>query len=239
MIESNITAEEKLMYQVMGALYDSGVPVTFKGALVLRAFLLEAGYPEETRHTTDIDGNWNSETAPSGEEMTEAIQNAFEKKGISFTARLYRMYGEKRSAGFDLADKTTGETIFTMDLDVNRAVLHTKLYETGSFSFCGSSPAQMVADKLMSVSTDRVFRRIKDVADLYYLSQVFDFNRDQVLQLLEDSGRTLDTFYGFLYRTEELRHAYEKFRFSGSARKPSFDEVHRRVREYIGEVLGE
>ena len=187
MIESNITAEEKLMYQVMGALYDSGVPVTFKGAMVLRAFLLEAGYPEETRHTTDIDGNWNSETAPSGEEMTEAIQNAFEKKGISFTARLYRMYGEKRSAGFDLADKTTGETIFTMDLDVNRAVLHTKLYETGSFSFCGSSPAQMVADKLMSVSTDRVFRRIKDVADLYYLSQVFDFNRDQVLQLLEDS----------------------------------------------------
>lgn len=99
------------MYQVMGALYDSGVPVTFKGAMVLRAFLLEAGYPEETRHTTDIDGNWNSETAPSGEEMTEAIQNAFEKKGISFTARLYRMYGEKRSAGFDLADKTTGETI--------------------------------------------------------------------------------------------------------------------------------
>ncbi len=227
------------MYQVMGALYDSGVPVTFKGAMVLRAFLLEAGYPEETRHTADIDGNWNSEMMPSGEEMTEAIQNAFEKKGISFTARLYRMYGEKRSAGFDLADKTTGETIFTMDLDVNRAVLHTKLYETGSFSFCGSSPAQMVADKLMSVSTDRVFRRIKDVADLYYLSQVFDFNRDQVLQLLEDSGRTLDTFYGFLYRTEELRHAYEKFRFSGSARKPSFDEVHRRVREYIGEILGE
>ena len=183
MMEINITAEEKLMYQVMGALYDSGVPVTFKGAMVLRAFLLEAGYPEETRHTTDIDGNWNSEMMPSGEEMTEAIQNVFEKKGISFTVRLYRMYGEKRSAGFDLADKTTGETIFTMDLDVNRAVLHTKLYETGGFSFCGSSPAQMVADKLMSVSTDRVFRRIKDVADLYYLSQVFDFNRDQVCLL--------------------------------------------------------
>lgn len=180
------------MYQVMGALSDSGVPITFKGAMVLRAFLLEAGYPEETRHTTDIDGNWNSETAPSGEEMAEAIQNAFEKKGISFTARLYRMYGEKRSAGFDLADKTTGETIFTMDLDVNRAVLHTKRYETGGFSFSGSSPAQMAADKFMSVSTDRVFRRIKDVADLYYLSQVFDFNRAQVLQLLEDSGRTLD-----------------------------------------------
>lgn len=227
------------MYQVMGALYGSGVPISFKGAMVLRAFLLEAGYPEEARHTTDIDGNWNSEMTPSGEEMTEALQNAFEKKGISFTARMYRMYGERRSAGFELADKTTGETIFTIDLDVNRAVLHTRIYETGGFLFCGSSPTQMVADKLMSVSTDKVFRRIKDMADLYYLSQVFDFNRDNVLQLLENSGKTLDTFHGFLHRTEELRHAYEKFHFSGSAVKPSFDEVYGKVREYIKAVLPE
>lgn len=227
------------MYQVMGAVYDSGVPISFKGAMVLKAFLLEAGYPEEMRHTTDIDGNWNSETVPSGEEMAEAIQKAFEKKGISFTARMYRMYGERRSAGFELADSATGETIFTMDLDVNRAALHTRLYEAGGFLFRGSSPAQIVADKLMSVSTDRVFRRIKDVADLYYLSQVFDFNRDQVLHLLENSGRTLDTFHGFLYRTEELRHAYEKFRFSGTAGKAFFDEVYGRVREYIKEVLPE
>ena len=227
------------MYQVMGAVYDSGVPISFKGAMVLKAFLLEAGYPEEMRHTTDIDGNWNSETIPSGEEMAEVIQKAFEKKGISFTARMYRMYGERRSAGFELADSATGETIFTMDLDVNRAVLHTRLYEAGGFLFCGSSPAQIVADKLMSVSTDRVFRRIKDVADLYYLSKVSDFNRDQVLQLLEASKRSLDNFHGFLYRTEELRHSYEKFRFFGRTDKPSFDEVYGRVREYIKEVLPE
>lgn len=43
-----ITAEEKLMYNVMKAIYNSGIPVNFKGSMVLKAFLIEVGYPEET-----------------------------------------------------------------------------------------------------------------------------------------------------------------------------------------------
>lgn len=40
----NITAEEKLMYEVMRAIYDSGIPISFKGSMVLKACLVEAGY---------------------------------------------------------------------------------------------------------------------------------------------------------------------------------------------------
>ena len=50
-----LTAVEKLMYEVMKAVYDSGIPISFKGSMVLRACLLEAGYSEEMRHTVDID----------------------------------------------------------------------------------------------------------------------------------------------------------------------------------------
>lgn len=53
----NISAEEKLMYAVMKAIYDSGIPMSFKGSMVLKACLLEAGFTEETRHTVDIDAN--------------------------------------------------------------------------------------------------------------------------------------------------------------------------------------
>lgn len=49
-----ITAEEKLMYEVMRAVYDSGIPVSFKGSMVLKACLLEAGYSGETRHVVKI-----------------------------------------------------------------------------------------------------------------------------------------------------------------------------------------
>jgi len=82
-----------------------------------------------------------------------------------------------------------------------------------------------------------VFRRIKDVVDLYYLSRVFVFDKQSVLQTLEANGRILGTFQEFLSREADLRHSYDKFRFSGAVQKPSFDEVYRSVKNFIQEVL--
>ena len=69
----NLTKEEKLMYKVMKAIFDSGIPISFKGSMVLKACLLEAGYTEEIRHTIDIDANWNSDVPPSPEQMTSSL----------------------------------------------------------------------------------------------------------------------------------------------------------------------
>ena len=95
----------------------------------------------------------------------------------------------------------------------------------------------MIADKLSAISTEKVFRRIKDVVDLYYISKVFPFRTDEILHTLESNGRTLDSFSGFLQRKDELKHSYEKFRFTGDVRKPSFEEVYYAVKVYIKDVL--
>ncbi len=233
----NITAEEKLMYEVMKAIYDSGIPVSFKGSMVLKACLLEAGYFDETRHTVDIDGNWNSDTPPSAGQMVESLEKALAKSGIDLSVSLYRMYGEKCSAGFELTEISTGEILFTMDLDVNRPVAPTKIYEIEGIRFCGVSPSQMIADKLAAISTDKVFRRIKDVVDLYYLSKVFGFDTAEIIQTLKNSERSLDDFQGFIHGTEDLRHSYEKFRFTGGVNKPPFEDVYHSVKTYIKDVL--
>ncbi|WP_316631091.1 nucleotidyl transferase AbiEii/AbiGii toxin family protein [uncultured Ruminococcus sp.] len=233
----NITAEEKLMYEIMKAIYESGIPVSFKGSMVLKACLMEAGYNEETRHTVDIDANWNTETSPTGEQMVESLQKAIDQSGLGLKISLYRMYGERRSAGFEVIDPTADRMLFTMDIDVNRPKVPTQIYEVTGFRFRGVSPIQMIADKTAVVSSEKVFRRIKDVVDLYYLSGVFKFNRDEVLQTLSNNNRQLDTFDGFLHKTEDLRHSYEKFRFEGDVFKPPFDEVYLTVRKYIKEVL--
>lgn len=233
----NITAEENLMYKVMKAIYDSGIPISFKGSMVLKACLMEAGYSEETRHTVDIDANWNSDTPPSAEQMTHSLQSAIQNSGIDLDVSLYRMYGEGRSAGFELADKSTGEILFSMDIDVNRPIPPTKIYEVAGLRFRGVSPAQMIADKISAISTDTVFRRVKDVVDLYYLSKVFEFDRDAILGAVGNSGRTLDSFHGFLHRVEDLEHSYDKFRFAGGVNKPTFEEVYSAVKVYIKDVL--
>ena len=233
----NITAEEKLMYEAMKAIYDSGIPVSFKGSMVLKACLIEAGYSEEIRHTVDIDANWNSDTAPTAEQLVESLQKALTDNGIGLTVSLHRMYGERRSAGFELADSSSGEVLFTMGMDVNRPNPPKKIYEVAGIRFCGVAPIQMIADKVATISTGRVFRRIKDVVDLYYISKVFAFDSAAVMQTLKDDGRSLEKFDGFLRHPEELQHSYEKFRFTGDVSKPPFEEVYHTVKMYIRDVL--
>ena len=233
----NITAEEKLMYEVMKAIYESGIPINFKGSMVLKAFLMEAGYSEDTRHTVDIDGNWNSDTPPTDEQIAQSLQAALDKSGINLKVSNYRKHGDGRSAGFNLTDSFTDELLFTMDIDVNRPIPSTKIYEIEGISFCGVAPIQIIADKIAVVSSNKVFRRIKDVIDLYYLSGVFKFDYRAVKQTLRNSGRTLGDFDSFLHGTEDLKHSYEKFRFSGDVNKPPFETVYAKVKSYVKDVL--
>ena len=233
----NLSAEEKLMYAVMNAIYSSGIPIDFKGAMVLKACLMEAGFPDEIRHTADIDANWYSDSPPSAEKLVESLETALQKTGINLQVDLYRMYGEGRSAGFELTDPDTGEILFTMDIDVNRPVQPTQIYEVAGLRFRGVSPDQMLADKISAISTGKVFRRIKDVVDLYYLSQVFEFDLNRLQKTLSNSDKMLEDFHGFLHGIDDLRHAYEKFRFTGGVNKPPFDEVYVKVKTYLKNVL--
>lgn len=233
----NISNEEKLMYKVMKAIYDSGIPVSFKGSLVLKAFLLESGYGKDTRHTVDIDANWNGETTPTMKQITASLQKALDRGGINLDVTYYRRYGNNRSAGFELRDKSSRELLFTMDIDVNRPIVKTKIYEVSGLCFRGVIPSQMIADKLSVISVDKVFRRIKDLVDLYYLSHVCSFNREDILSVLKSNRKELGTFDGFLNRTKDLKHSYEKFRFVGGVNKPTFEEVYLAVKTFIVDVL--
>lgn len=232
-----ITTEEKLMYGVMKAIYDSGIPIDFKGSMVLKACLIEAGYHEEIRHTVDIDANWYSDFSPTAEQMTDSLQSALKRANIDLKVSLYRMYGKGRSAGFELSDRKTGDVLFTMDIDVNHPVVQARIYEISDICFRGVSVNQMLADKISTVSGEKIFRRIKDVVDLYYLSQVFPFQSADIKKILKENGRELGTFDGFLHGRSELEHAYNKFRITGDANKSPFDEVYATVNSYIKDIL--
>lgn len=228
-----VTQEERLMYQVMRAIFKSRIPIDFKGAMVLHAYLYENGFVGEVRRTMDIDANWLSDTAPTEEQMVQALQNALIQAGIELKVSLYRMYREGRSAGFEFSDPEFGDVLFTMDMDVNRPAAETKLYTIDGFSFRGVVVEQMLADKICAVSSGKVFRRIKDIVDLFYLSQCAAFDPNKVKHAIENAGRTLGSFDGLLTKQEELRHAYEKFRFGSSVQKPAFDDVYSKVCSFI------
>ena len=73
--------------------------------------------------------------------------------------------------------------------------------------------------------------------DLYYISQVFDFNKAEITEALRTSGRALESFNAFLYRKDELEHSYGKFRFAGDISKSPFTDMYYAVKLYIKEIL--
>lgn len=97
----------------------------------------------------------------------------------------------------------------------------------------------MIADKISAISTDKVFRRIKDVVDLYYISNVFEFCSTDINNVLKHGERELEDFEGFLYRPKDLEHSYDKFRFAGGVNKPPFEEVYKSVKMFIKDILPE
>jgi hypothetical protein len=224
-----ITAREKIMFKVMKAIYESNIPIDFKGSMVLKACLMQAGYTDAIRHTEDIDANWRFNAPPTAEQMVSALQEAVDTVDENLKVDMFRMYGEKRSAGFKIVD-TSNNTLFSMDIDINRPSLPTTTYELKNVSFRGVSVAQILADKVSVVSSNKVFRRIKDVIDLYYLSHAFPFDGNEVKQNLESLNRELGSFDGFVCRKDELQHAYEKFRLGGDIYKQPFELLYNKVK---------
>lgn len=228
-----MSESEKLMYEAMKAIFDSGIPISFKGSMVLKAVLIENGYSGEARHTVDIDGNWISSAPPSMETMLSSIQAALDKARLSLSVFPYREYGPGRSAGFDFKEKESGKSVFTMDIDVNRPAGETRIYEVEGLAFSGLVLSNMLADKIGVISSDKVFRRIKDVIDVYYLSKIVALDEEAVLKAASASGRIFGNFEGFLTRKEDLCHSYRKFNLAGGVPKPPFEEIYEAVRTYL------
>lgn len=59
-----MTKQEEIMYEIIGAITDTDLPIVFKGCLVLKLLLKENGFEEIERMTRDIDASW-IETAPT------------------------------------------------------------------------------------------------------------------------------------------------------------------------------
>ncbi|MDO5137992.1 MAG: nucleotidyl transferase AbiEii/AbiGii toxin family protein [Oscillospiraceae bacterium] len=229
---------EKEMYQVMTAICNSNIPISFKGAMVLHAFLYESGIDDQAvRPTRDIDANWLSDVPPTMEEIQKSLQRTLDENDIHLTVKAFRDYGNGRSAGFEFCDPKRNTAIFSMDMDINRPEAGTRIYEVGDFKFRGIIVEQILADKILVISTDKVFRRIKDVIDLYYLSKCFQMEPEKIKEVMRETGRLPSSFDSFLNRKVDLEHAFKKFRFGDNIQKPDFNDVYVTVAKYIAEFI--
>ena len=214
----------------MEELGNAGVPIVFKGAMVLNLAIRNNNPSKVERATRDIDGDWVGEF-PTMKEIEKALQNAVNKVDSSLNVQVVRVFGERKSAGFKISNER-GEKIASIDLSIrqNRFCKSYISYVNGIF-ITGASLSKMLSDKIYAISGENVCRRMKDVLDIYVMSFITKIDIEELYQIWTETGRELGDFETYKTKIAKLGESYNKMK--GIKNKPDFIEVYSRVTDVI------
>jgi hypothetical protein len=224
---------EKALYQILAVLSNSGAPLVFKGALIIRLILDENGYKLTDRPTNDIDANWVGEP-PTMEALVEAVNEALESSGNNLRAEARRAYDSTTTAGLKIFNSVTGEQIVTMDVEI-KPVIGSKVYYYGEMGIRGVLVDAVLSDKICVLSGDHIFRRAKDMIDVYALANCVEVNTSDIYETIKVTGRTLEQFEAYRGRRSDLEYAYAKLR--GIVNKPDFDVVYAYLNKFLAPFM--
>lgn len=223
--------EEEFLYRLMSMLYSMNIPIVFKGALVLKVVQYQYGNPAMIeRETHDLDGDWVGST-PSMEYLTSVLQTAVNNLGYNVRVEAYRDYGDRKSAGFNFIRRDTGDLFTTMDLSI-RSNSCLQLYSfIDGITFCGQSINKIIVDKISVCASRSIFRRIKDIIDLYILSYCWNGYSKDLVELSIYLSKSFSDLSRLTDYYNELEHAYSKYKNKASVLP--FSVVHSRVVNFL------
>ena len=225
-----MTEKEKTMYSFISELSKSHFPIVIKGALITKLILDEHNYVDVERRTQDIDINW-VKTPPTMNELKNSIQSVLDSYNQNYKAVVKREYGYKRAAKITVTDKTNGDDIFSMDIDM-KPMLGSRTYYLGKAKIRGVLPNEIIADKIYILSTPLIYKhRAKDIVDTYNLSKCLEIETESVYHINQMRGRTFQNYDGFLNHKSELQHAYE--RLKGIDGKPDFEGLYNHLHKFL------
>jgi hypothetical protein len=224
-----MTNKEETMYRILGKICESNAPIVFKGALITKLILAEHGYTSLERQTKDIDANW-IDTPPTMSELENTLNRSLETLSGFFHVEAFREYGDKKSAGLYIIENATGEKIVTMDIDIRR-ICGSRVYHYGEIGIRGVLANEILADKITVLSGIRMFRRSKDLIDVYALTHCVKVLTAEIFEVIKSKQHELGGFTEFLTRRDDVEHAYSKLQ--GIEGKPPFDDVYQYLAKFI------
>lgn len=220
---------EQSMYDILVRISDTDAPLIFKGALITKLILMENDFTELDRATKDIDANWIG-SPPTLEELVEIIKISIGDLNEKYNVTGGRESSERKTAGINFSNQA-GDRLFTMDINMWAAGSESREYYWGEGIIRGVIVDEILADKISVLSSTKIFRRAKDLVDVYAFSKCVNIDRHRILTLIEQKGNTLEDFDAFVNRKNDLEHAYNKLH--GVENKPEFTEVYENLNLFL------
>jgi hypothetical protein len=112
-----------------------------------------------------------------------------------------------------------------------------RMYPYGETILLGVTPDNVIAVKINAVSSDKLFRRAKDLIDLYALAHCLTVKTADICRIWERKSLAIGTFEEFRNRLNDLRHSYEKL--SRVDPKPEFDKIYYYLTQFLRPFIEE
>lgn len=218
---------QNVLYEIIGILSEADLPLVFKGANVTNILLKQSNSPY-TRRTTDIDSSWKGKN-PTTEGIESLLKSALKPYGYT-VEKIRELKGKQVSAGFRVLKD--GIPVTKMDIDIHN-VKQCEKYSIGTVEFIGVTAEEIIADKLCAVSNEHVYRRSKDLMDIYSLTEALNINMNDVIESINFSNHKLGSFGELALNKEKIFEAYSNLKVSN---KPDFDEVYECVLNYAKDI---
>ena len=195
-----------------------------KNGSALMSKMFEYNRADMFRRTTDID-------LPCGsKDLWLRFCNECEQLlNASGYARYRLLKRRSETKGLDTSDSLTFEvtlkdgrcTKFSMDMNIKSDIIVEVSFDS-VLNMRTYSEYTMVSDKIVVVSSNKIYRRIKDLYDICVLASLYSFRLDKIVFILqrkhESSFRSITNMLTY-ENMPDIQHAYKKF--SGIANKPN------------------
>ena len=227
-MNSNDIELESFLHNVITEISKLNAPIVFKGGLALKDLLYMSNPKQKIeRRTIDIDANWTGDI--DEKEIFKVLETAIKKVEPTYSLKCYRMASEHKSMGFEIIDDMK-EIITKIDLDIKDNPFYV-IFTINNTNIKYSSIEKILADKLFALSGTKVFRRGKDLLDVYLIISDNDLDLDKIKDILKYDNRKLDNFKTMIDNEELMKKAYDSLR--GITNKPDFAQVWNKVIEYL------
>lgn len=209
-----------------------------KGGAALICKMIESGNERLIRKTTDIDLHCNSKEVWSRFLKDASVILNSSRNGYTYTVEKVRSI-EKGKLGLSDSIKIrvntqVGECSIKIDMNLKSNRIITVEYSP-ILNMNTYDRYTMLADKIVAISSKSIYRRIKDVYDIYALSIMGCYRSYDIIEHIDvkHGGKVLENMLTY-ENYEAISHAYKAF--SGIVNKPGINEVLGIVSSFVSPI---
>ena len=184
-----------------------------KGGTALATKLIEGNLPQLTRQTKDIDIHCSDKSYWIF--FSEHVEDILNDNALGYRYKLLKQRGLEKTGFSDSIVLEVSSPTFTktIGLDMNLKDTELPTIFIPSLGINAYDNYTMLSDKLSVIFSKKIFRRVKDMYDIYALAQLSNYSMYKLLCVVKNKFPNYHEFELMLKieNYAELEHAFTKF----------------------------